>query len=65
MSRFINYRHELKKLSPGEAYKVGTSVEGKRAVATIDGKEKIGKVVYKRKAEYRKIFEHEGELFSK
>ncbi|MDR7000082.1 hypothetical protein [Neobacillus niacini] len=58
MARIINL--QLKRiLSNKDSYKLGKPVVGMKAVAMIKGKEQSGMVVYKRKAEYKDIFENE------
>ncbi|MDQ0246499.1 hypothetical protein J2S09_004103 [Bacillus fengqiuensis] len=56
MTRFIN-PSRLKKLSDKNSCKIGVPVVGVKAIATVNGKEKVGEVVYKRKAIYGKPFE--------
>lgn len=58
MARVINLQHNKRNLSNKESYKLGKPVVGVQAVAMIKGKEQTGMVVYKRKAEYKDIFEN-------
>jgi hypothetical protein len=53
LSRIIQRKLFMKKLSSEDLYKIGKSVGGLKAIAPINGEEKVGAVVYKRKAEYR------------
>ncbi|WP_180955273.1 hypothetical protein [Peribacillus deserti] len=55
MTRFINpAEHIFNK----DLFKLGKPVVGVRAVAPVKGKEKVGAVVYKRKAKYGDLFEN-------
>lgn len=58
MTRIINPA-EQKKVVDKDLYKLGKPVVGVRAVAPVKGKEKVGAVVYKRKAKYDDLYENQ------
>jgi len=57
MTRFINPAIK-RKVSDKDSYKLGKPVVGVKAVAPVKGKERVGAVVYKRKAKYGDPFEN-------
>lgn len=57
MTRFIN--PAIKRIiSKKDSHKIGEPVVGIKAVAPIKGKEQVGAIVYKRKANYGDLFEN-------
>ncbi|MEC2076107.1 hypothetical protein [Metabacillus fastidiosus] len=56
MTRFIDPAIK-RKISSDEQYKIGEVVTGMKATAYVKGRERIGKVVYRRKAIYMNIWD--------
>jgi hypothetical protein len=57
MARMINPAQK-RVLPIKDLYKVGEPVVGVKAIAPIKGKEQTGQVVYRRKAQYKDLFEN-------
>jgi hypothetical protein len=57
MTKFIDLAEVKKRISEKELDEFGEAVSGEKAVASINGKEKVGNVVYRRKATYDEPFE--------
>ncbi|GGE61413.1 hypothetical protein [Priestia taiwanensis] len=57
MTKFIDLAEVKKMISEKELKKFGESVVGEKAVASVNGKEQVGSVVYRRKATYDEPFE--------
>ncbi|NRD77380.1 hypothetical protein HPT25_07690 [Bacillus sp. BRMEA1] len=53
MCRIIQTSVFKRKLPPEQLFKIGEPIVGIKAIAPINGEEKVGTIVYKRKAEYR------------
>jgi hypothetical protein len=52
MTKFIDLAAMKKIISEKELKKFGESVHGQKAIASVNGKEQVGNVVYRRKATY-------------
>lgn len=61
MTRFIDIEaaKKLYSIPVNETYKTGEKVVGVKAVAPVKGKDQVGEVVYRQKAQYGAPFESE------